>query len=209
MYQRTPYYPNGFLDKPPNAFSMPKSTTETQSFLLSRLQKKRYSRRNILVGLTLILVVAFAAGWLFHKEANYDTSASSITYASASDEELQALLNEKTEASRLWIGVASKAHISAGSDIIAARTQSNNIAPVLSNLPENSRDITYSLFTEDGTEIYKSDLLKPGQSITEPKLRTTLDPGTYTVTAQAQGYDPSTHEKKGGMVSAHMNLVVE
>ena len=76
------------------------------------------------------------------------------------------------------------------------------MSELLDNREENSRDISY-------TEIYQSEIIKPGNGIESPKLSQHLEPGTYSIIATAQGYDAESHNAAGGTVAAQSTLVVK
>lgn len=61
--------------------------------------------------------------------------------------------------------------------------------------------------TQDGTELYRSARLKPGEREMSGPLETTLEPGTYVAVATATAIDPKTGET-AGTVSADLTLTV-
>lgn len=94
-------------------------------------------------------------------------------------------------------------------DTCYATDKDGNKITVLDNREENSRDISYTVTLEDGTEIYQSEIIKPGDGIESPKLSQHLEPGTYSIIATAQGYDAESHNAAGGTVAAQSTLVVK
>ena len=62
--------------------------------------------------------------------------------------------------------------------------------------------------TQDGSELYRSARLKPGEREMSGQLETTLEPGTYGAVATATAINPETGET-AGTVSADLTLTVE
>lgn len=62
--------------------------------------------------------------------------------------------------------------------------------------------------TQDGSELYRSARLKPGEREMSGQLETTLEPGTYGAVATATAINPETGETVG-TVSADLTLTVE
>jgi hypothetical protein len=62
-------------------------------------------------------------------------------------------------------------------------------AGVISNPVQNACYFIVTILLEDGTEIYRSGILAPGQSVGAVELAKTLEPGTYEgVVARYQTY---------------------
>ena len=62
--------------------------------------------------------------------------------------------------------------------------------------------------TQDGSQLYRSARLKPGEREMSGPLETTLEPGTYGAVATATAINPETGETVG-TVSADLTLTVE
>lgn len=184
------------------------SPDTSNAAVYTQAPKKKSKKKIIIIVLLILALLGAGIGAYFYFNNPYDTNASSISYADATDEEIQAELDKKTEASRLWISVASSCRIDENSNAITAKNSKDEPIPVLNNLADNTRDIKYTLTLSDGTVIYESDLIKPGQSITSPEVSTRPDAGTYDVTVTAQGYDPDSHKALGGPISAVVKLSV-
>ena len=186
----------------------PEKKEHTEQF--DAVGAKSKKRKKIII-IILIICALIAGGIVAYCLLSnpYDTNASSISMADRSDEEIQKELDEKTEASRLWISVATTCRIESGSNVISAKNSKDETISVLNNLSDNTRDIKYTLTLPDGTVIYESELLKPGQSITTPEVKNKPDAGTYELTVTAQGYDQDSHKKLGGPLSAQVQLVVQ
>lgn len=150
-----------------------------------------------------IIAVVVAAFLLL---SPHEPEASSIKDAATTTQEQ---LDEEAMKSRLWISVANTIYADSATDTCYATDKDGNKITVLDNREENSRDISYTVTLEDGTEIYQSEIIKPGNGIESPKLSQHLEPGTYSIIATAQGYDAESHNAAGGTVAAQSTLVVK
>ena len=106
----------------------------------------------------------------------HEPEASSIKDAATTTQEQ---LDEEAMKSRLWVSVANTIYADSATDTCYATDKDGNKITVLDNREENSRDISYTVTLEDGTEIYQSEIIKPGDGIESPKLSQHLEPGTY------------------------------
>lgn len=152
--------------------------------------------------ITIIAVVVAA----FLLLSPHEPEASSIKDAATTTQEQ---LDEEAMKSRLWVSVANTIYADSATDTCYATDKDGNKITVLDNREENSRDISYTVTLEDGTEIYQSEIIKPGDGIESPKLSQHLEPGTYSIIATAQGYDAESHNAAGGTVAAQSTLVVK
>lgn len=150
-----------------------------------------------------IIAVVVAAFLLL---SPHEPEASSIKDAATTTQEQ---LDEEAMKSRLWISVANTIYADSATDTCYATDKDGNKITVLDNREENSRDISYTVTLEDGTEIYQSEIIKPGNGIESPKLSQHLEPGIYSIIATAQGYDAESHNAAGGTVAAQSTLVVK
>lgn len=183
------------------------NTNEFGNFRFYRSKKPK--KKVVIIALTgLVLLIGCVVACCIFLQP-YDKAASSISYISDSEEEAQRLLNAKTENSRLWISVASNCRIEQGSNAISATNNKNEPISVLNNLSENTRDIAYTITLSDGTVLYESDLIKPGQSITKPEITNRPRAGEYEAVVTAQGFDCETHKELGGPLSATVSLTVQ
>lgn len=69
----------------------------------------------------------------------------------------------------------------------------------LRNLEESLWDFEFAIFLENGTILYKTNLVAPGNKITDITLYTTLEEGTYTGYVFVQPYMIGTGEKTDNM----------
>ena len=75
------------------------------------------------------------------------------------------------------------------------------------NSVENTVDMEVVITLEDGTEIFKSSRLKPGQQELSGELDKTLPQGSYPASATAYALDPGTG-KEIGTVRADLTFIV-
>ena len=178
-------------------------------------EKSNKKRITILIILLLLLLATCAGIFVLtqnqqnNNQVGYDDNASSLSWTDASDEEVQAELNKRTEESKLWISVANTSKILKDSNQLSAKNTKNQDIPVVSNLTENTRDIKYTFTLEDGTVLYESGLIKPGESIQTPEVLVRPSAGVHEVTVTAQGYNTETHEPQGGPLNAIIKISVE
>lgn len=163
--------------------------------------KKRIAIIAVVVAAIIAVVVA-----AFLLLSPHEPEASSIKDAASTTQEQ---LDEEAMKSRLWVSVANTIYADSATDTCYATDKDGNKITVLDNREENSRDISYTVTLEDGTEIYQSEIIKPGDGIESPKLSQHLEPGTYSIIATAQGYDAESHNAAGGTVAAQSTLVVK
>jgi hypothetical protein len=137
-----------------------------------------------------------------------DAYASSISLADGDYDAIQAELDARTEASKLWISVAETMYSQDGTTLYAKNSTGLTLS-VLDNLEENARGIVYTIKNaETGETFYTTGLLEPGDSLVTVDLDTPLPSGTTKMTAEAQGYDLETQQPMGGVLIADFKVVV-
>ena len=77
----------------------------------------------------------------------------------------------------------------------------------LVNSIENSCNMEVSITGKDGTALYESRLLQPGEQELTGALKTHLEPGTYEAVAVAKAIDPKSGEVLGN-VTAELKVTV-
>lgn len=171
-------------------------------------QKNKRSKKAVAVLCLLFLFIVGGIAFFLFRDP-YDGSASTISKANASYEDIVAELDKRTEESRLWISVASTISCDSETGECTAHNSEGTTVSVIDNVEQNNKDMSYTFYLEDGSVIYESDLIQPGQSIERPVLDQDLTPGTYNITVTAQGYDVESHKAVGGTVNAQVTLNVE
>lgn len=169
------------------------------------------TKRKCIVLALLIALVLAAASFATYMAMNanpYDQSASTLQTYNGTHDEIVAQLDEITRASQLWIAVASSIQVDAATGTCSIPSSGDDGEEVLSNIDKNTKDLTYTITLDDGTVVYESGLIAPGQSLVNPVLTTIPASGTYAAVATAQGYDPETHEPTGGTVAAEITMTV-
>ncbi len=172
-------------------------------------RKKRAAALAGIAACMALLAIAAIVALPAISNAAYDESAQSGKMDGASYDEIVANLDESARQSRLWISVASPMQADSKTGAVHASDAQGQTITVLDNRAENSVDLKYAFSLEDGTVIYESGLIKPGQSIASPALDAQLVPGAYDVTVTAQGYDVESHTAVGGTVAAQATLNVD
>lgn len=194
----------GFLDV---SLTLPKrKETNTMELENNEEGKGKGNKKRIAIVAVVIAALIAAGIAAFLLLSPHEPEASSIKDAATTTQEQ---LDEEAMKSRLWISVANTIYADSATDTCYATDKDGNKITVLDNREENSRDISYTVTLEDGTEIYKSEVIKPGEGIESPKLTQHLEPGTYSIVATAQGYDAESHNAAGGTVAAQSTLVVK
>ncbi len=166
----------------------------------------------LLVLFAAIAAIAASAAFIalpLSQQDPYDAAARNASGAETSYDDMVAELDESAQRSRLWISVASSMRADAETGTARAFDAHGEQVSVLDNRAENIFDIKYTFTLDNGTVIYESSLIRPGQSIESPVLQERLAPGAYDVTVVAQGYDVASHNAVGGTVAAHATLNVE
>lgn len=168
--------------------------------------RNKGNRKRIAVMAAIAAALIAAGIAAFFLLAPHDTEGSSIKDGNGVS---QAQLDEEAMKSRLWVSVATSISCDSASGTCHATGKDGNTITVLDNREENTRGIVYTMALEDGTVIYESGLIEPGEGIESPKLTEHLDPGTHNVIVTAQGHDVESHKAVGGTVSAQTTLVVK
>lgn len=170
-------------------------------------EKKDGKRKKRIAMIAIIVAALVAAGIAAYFLLNpYDNTASSIKNAQGTTQEE---LDQQARDSQIWISVSNNITCDSATDTCSATDKDGNAVTVIDNLSDNHRDLTYTFALEDGTVIYESDLITPGNGIEQPKLTKHLDPGSYNITVTAQGHDVDSHTAVGGTVAAQVTLVVK
>ncbi len=170
-------------------------------------EKKDGKRKKRIAMIAMIVAALVAAGIAAYFLLNpYDNTASSIKNAQGTTQEE---LDQQARDSQIWISVSNNITCDSATDTCSATDKDGNAVTVIDNLSDNHRDLTYTFALEDGTVIYESDLITPGNGIEQPKLTKHLDPGSYNITVTAQGHDVDSHTAVGGTVAAQVTLVVK
>ena len=135
----------------------------------------------IIIAVVAVLAAAGIAAFCFFGN-QYDQTASSIKNAQGTTQEE---LDQEARDSQIWISVANNITCDSATDTCSAADKDGNAVTVIDNVSDNHRDLTYTFALEDGSVIYESDLITPGNGIESPKLTQHLDPGSYNITVTA------------------------
>ncbi len=203
-----------------------------------RVRQKRKKRLQIATGLLIFAGAILVIGFLFWgRHGPWKDDPNATTQKPVTKVEQQAALQKATDESRFRfkMNTAPTVTWAEGSDGTAFATGETSAdgTEESADASEESADITGSngsvqvadwyivnsmenpwdmevviTSTQDGSQLYRSARLKPGEREMSGPLETTLEPGTYGAVATATAINPETGETVG-TVSADLTLTVE
>jgi len=149
--------------------------------------------------LILLLLAALGiGGYLFWKRTQavddttkywFDKMAQDGTLEGKTPQEIQGVLNSIVEEGMFNVSINARAVFEDGK---------SEGSLGMENIPENRYYARVTLLKDDdGTVLYESKGIKPGQFIDKIKLKSDLDPGEYECTAKIIATDPTTLEDIG------------
>lgn len=175
---------------------------------ISRAKKKRPQKWPLLVLLILLLIAAVGGGLLWWKNTHrmdettrywFDKMAKDGTLAGKTPRELQGMLDSIVEEGMFNVSINARAVFNDGK---AEGTLG------MENIPENRYYARVTLLNDkDGSVLYESKGIKPGQYIDKIKLKKNLSKGEYPCTARIVATDPDTLEDIG-QVQVKINVIV-
>ena len=130
----------------------------------------------------------------------YDGGTTLIDRSGMTDEEVEAELNRIIRENEMNVSVSAIIRVDAETGV--AEVGVRNIEP-------NHVDQKFTLRLADGTVLYESGGVAPGDELLAVQLDDWPEPGTYDATITFQGYTPETHAENGGTASFDVQLVVE
>ncbi len=168
------------------------------------------SRKAIpLVALSIIVVMAaLMAAWAFYLNNNqnkaadnswYDSGMTIGTYDGASPEEIQAELDKQVAENEMNVSCAP---------VIDTKASTGSAEVRVYNIAANHVDQRFTISLSDGTVLYTSGAIAPGNHVQTVKLTTVPPVGSYDATITFQGYSSDTHAARGGTVSVQVKLLV-
>ena len=202
-----------------------------------RARQKRKKRMQIATGLLIFAGFILIIGFLFWgRHGPWKDDPNATTQKPVTKVEQQAALQKAADESRFrfkmntaptvtWVEDSDGAASAVGETSADGTEESEDAAEesadstgengavqvadwYIVNSMENPWDMEVVITsTQDGTELYRSARLKPGEREMSGPLETTLEPGTYAAVATATAIDPETGEK-AGTVSADLILTV-
>ncbi len=168
--------------------------------------QKKKKRLMIAAGLLIFAGLMLITGFLFwrrHGPLQDDPNAS--TQKPLTKVEQQAALQKAADESRFRFKMNTAPTVSWSGDLEDEQEADWYII----NSMENPWDMEVVITSaQDGSELYRSARLKPGERELSGPLETTLEPGSYTAVATATAIDPESGETTG-TVSADLILTVE
>lgn len=173
--------------------------TSAQSKLRKGRRNRQDKRKTIVLALILLLLAALGiGGYLFWKRTQavddttkywFDKMAQDGTLEGKTPQEIQGVLNSIVEEGMFNVSINARAVFEDGK---------SEGSLGMENIPENRYYARVTLLRDDdGTVLYESKGIKPGQFIDKIKLKSDLDPGEYECTARIIATDPTTLEDIG------------
>lgn len=184
----------------PNAAQSPEQATTQQA-------ESGKSRTGLIIGIVALLLAAIVAvvvivkpfGSAEEKDDFYDSGMTLGSYEGKSEEEIIADLNAKVAENEMSISCAPSIQVDSTTGEAEVRIE---------NIAANHVDQKFTIALEDGTKIYESGGIQPGYFVQSVKLDEVPKPGEYTVVVTFQGYDPTTHNPKGGSAALNVPMTV-
>lgn len=176
--------------------------------LRSRKQARQKKKKRLMIaaGLLIFVGLMLITGFLFwrrHGPLQDDPNAS--TQKPLTKVEQQAALQKAADESRFRFKMNTAPTVTWSGDLEDEQEADWYII----NSMENPWDMEVVITSaQDGSELYRSARLKPGERELSGPLETTLEPGSYTAVATATAIDPESGET-AGTVSADLTLTVE
>ena len=153
--------------------------------------KARRRKRVLPIIITVLAVAAAAAAAVaaisMSGQLQEDRNAKKLSEEVLSREELRAELQRQADGSnfRVKLNTAPVSEDGKTADLCVVNSVSNNY------------DMQVVITTEDGTEVYQSDLLAPGDEVLMAELGSQFQKGTYPATAVAYALDRESGERLG------------
>ena len=165
----------------------------------NKRRNRQDKRKTIVLALILLLLAALGiGGYLFWKRTQavddttkywFDKMAQDGTLEGKTPQEIQGVLNSIVEEGMFNVSINARAVFEDGK---------SEGSLGMENIPENRYYARVTLLKDDdGTVLYESKGIKPGQFIDKIKLKSNLDPGEYECTAKIIATDPTTLEDIG------------
>ena len=171
-----------------------------------RARQKRKKRIRTAAGLLIFAGVILVIGFLFWgRHGLWKDDPNATTQKPLTKAEQQAQLQKAADESRFRFKMNTAPTVTWSADSEEVQEADWYIV----NSVENPWDMEVVITsTQDGSQLYRSARLKPGERELSGPLEITLEPGSYTAVATATAIDPESGET-AGTVSADLTLTVE
>lgn len=168
-----------------------------------RFNEKWNTKKAMIVVIIALLIVLFI---ILGVKNIFDQNARKGSMDALSKEEIRAQLQDEADKSgfRIQINTAPTVQMSTNQEGGAQQTADWCIM----NSVENTYNMKVVITMEDGTEIYQSNELVPGDQELIGTLKKNLEPGTYALLATATAVDPESGDM-AGEASTDLTLTVE
>jgi hypothetical protein len=174
--------------------------------------KKRRRLLPLLLIFLILVAAALAAAWVFRDawlpssdsasttdDSWYDSGMTIGSYEGETVDEIQAELDKTVAENEMNVSCAPIVTVDASTGVAEVRVE---------NIAANHVDQRFTITLSDGTVLYSSGAVAPGNHVQSITLETVPASGTSDATITFQGYDSDTHTAKGGTVSVQVQLVV-
>lgn len=170
-----------------------------------RAKRKRRKRVLTAAGLLAAAGIILAGGFLFwgrHGPGEWKDDPNATTQKPLTRAEQQAQLQKAADESRFRFKMNTAPTVTWSGESVQEADW------YIVNSMENPWDMEVVITSaQDGSDLYRSARLKPGEREMTGQLETTLEPGTYAAVATATAINPETGET-AGTVSADLTLTV-
>lgn len=165
---------------------------------------KDNSKGNLLIALTVILIIAtlgIGGAVIFNSFFAEDTAPPKGVVGKVTDG-WETGIKEESAPQRQGIQIPGY-----GTAVMNAGDESLHLS--IGNPKDNKCGFYATLKLEDGTELYKSELLKPGYGVTEIPLTQTLTAGEYTAVVYYQCVTLDENETPLNSAESEFKLIVK
>lgn len=165
---------------------------------------KENSKGNLLIALTVILIIAtlgIGGAVIFNSFFAKDTAPPKGVVGKVTDG-WETGIKEESAPQRQGIQIPGY-----GTAVMKAGDESLHLS--IGNPKDNKCGFYATLKLEDGTELYKSELLKPGYGVTEIPLTQTLTAGEYTAVVYYQCVTLDENETPLNSAESEFKLIVK
>ena len=179
----------------------------------SRKRSERHRNKRawlILTGVTIVLLGIGMWIWGRHGPAiPFDSNAVDSSWKPLTEGEMMRELQKQADASLFRFKMNTEVTVTADDAGPSSRSAGSGQKADwdLVNSIENSCNMEVSITGKDGTALYESRLLQPGEQELTGALKTHLEPGTYEAVAVAKAIDPKSGEVLGN-VTAELKVTV-
>lgn len=178
--------------------------------------RQKYRKRiQLVTGVLIFAGCILMIGFLFwgrHGPYPWNMDSNATTQKPITQAEMQAQLQKAADESRFRFKINTAPMVTMSGNLESEGSDRQSLVQVVDwyivNSMENPWDMEVVITSaQDGSELYRSACLKPGEREMSGQLEITLEPGVYAAVATATAIDPESGET-AGTVSADLTLTV-